>query len=113
MAQMQTEYTALLALPNGEMARDAASRLVGADRVEVTDDAEAGVWVRWTIQADTDREGIDQLQEIRLRAEMTAEYAAPGAVTANGDQPTLFQATPLVILRGDATVIHSEEVYCI
>ena len=36
-----------------------------------------------------------------------------GATTPNGDDPTLFQATPLVILRGDATVIHSEEVYCI
>lgn len=94
------------------MAYDAASRLVGADRVEVTDDVEAGVWLRWTIQAATDREGIDTLQEIRLRAEMTTEYAA-GAVTAHGDDPTLFQATPLVILRGDATVIHSEEVYCI
>jgi len=107
-----TEYTALLALPNGEMARDAASRLVGADRVEVTDDPEAGVWLRWTITAKSDRAGIDALQEIRLRAEMTAEYAA-GATTPNGDDPTLFQATPLVILRGDATVIHSEEVYCI
>lgn len=95
------------------MARHAASRLEGADRVEVTDDVEAGVWVRWTITAETDRAGIDRLQEIRLRAEMTSEYAAPGATTPRGDDPTLFQATPLVILRGDATVIHSEEVYCI
>lgn len=108
-----TEYTALLALPNGEMAYDAAARVVGADRVEVTDNVEAGVWLTWTTTAESDQEGIDKLQEIRLRAEMTTEYAAPDALTAHGDQPTLFQATPLVILRGDATVIHSEEVYCI
>ena len=95
------------------MAQDAASRLVGADRVEVTDDIEAGVWLRWTVTAASDQAGIDRLQEIRLRAEMTVEYAAPDAVTPHGDQPTLFQATPLIILRGDATVIHSEEVYCI
>ncbi len=108
-----TEYTALLALPNGEMARDAARRLIGADSVSVTDEENIGVWVVWTVTAESDREGIDALQEIRLRAEMSPEYLQSGTLTASGDEPTLFQATPLIILRGAASVIHSEEVYCI
>lgn len=108
-----TEYTALLALPNGEMARDAASRLVGADSVSVTDEENIGVWVVWTVNADSDTDGIHALQEIRLRAEMGAEFAQADATTESGDRPTLFQATPLIILRGAASVIHSEEVYCI
>lgn len=108
-----TEYTALLALPNGEMARDAAARLVGADQVSVTDDIDIGVWLTWTVTAENNEEGIHALQEIRLRAEMSAEYLQADALTASGDQPTLFQATPLIILRGAASVIHSEEVYCV
>lgn len=108
-----TEYTALLALPNGEMAHDAARRLIGADSISVTDEESIGVWVVWTVNADSDVEGIHALQEIRLRAEMTAEFAQDDAVTESGDRPTLFQATPLIILRGAASVIHSEEVYCI
>ena len=108
-----TEYTALLALPDGDMARDAARRLVGADSVEVTDEENVGVWVVWTVNRDSDAEGILALQEIRLRAEMSSEYIEAEALTASGDRPTLFQATPLIILRGAASVIHSEEVYCI
>lgn len=108
-----TEYTALLALPNGEMAHDAAARLVGADTVSVTDEDHIGVWVVWTVTAESDQEGIHALQEIRLRAEMSSEYMTDDALTASGDRPTLFQATPLIILRGAASVIHSEEVYCI
>lgn len=108
-----TEYTALLALPNGDMARDAAARLVGADQVSVTDEENVGVWLVWTVTADNDQAGIHALQEIRLRAEMSSEYVQEDALTAGGDRPTLFQATPLIILRGAASVIHSEEVYCI
>ena len=113
MEQMLTEYTAILALPNGEMARDAADRLVGANEITVTDDPNAGVWLAWTASAESDEEGISMLQEIRMRAEMSPEYLSPEAMTANGDQPTLFQSTPLVILRGYAAVVHSEEVYCV
>lgn len=108
-----TNYTALLALPNGEIARDAAARLTFADNVSVVDDPEAGVWLSWATTALSDQEGIAALQEIRLRAEMAPEFTAPDAVTPTGDRPTLFQATPFIILRGAATIIHSEEVICI
>lgn len=106
-------YTALLALPDGEMARDAASRMTDVCPVEVTDDPEAGVWLRWTTEAPTDEQGVYALQELRLRAEMRPECAAPNATTASGASPTLFQATPFIVLRGDTVVIHSEEVYCV
>lgn len=115
MAPTQTdEYTALLALPNGEMARDAAERLVGADRVSVTDDVRAGVWLSWAVSADSDKEGVEALQEIRLRAEMSAKYLAPHATTPSGDNPSLFQGTPFLILRGgSADIIHCEDIYCV
>lgn len=105
-----TEYTALLALPDGDMARDAASRLDWAETVTVTDDTDAGVWLAWTVSADNDQEGIALLQEIRLRAEMYPDHHPRSG--ENGPV-SLFQATPVVILRGAAVVIHSEEVYCI
>lgn len=108
-----TKYTAILALPHGDMARDAAERISGADEVFVTDDNEAGVWLTWSVTASSDQKAVDALQEIRLRAEMSPEYAVPNAMTPSGDQPSLFQATPLIIVRGNAVVIHSEEVYCI
>lgn len=104
-----TNYTAILALPDGAMALDAASRIPGAF---VTNDEEAGVWLTWTAEAESDGAGIIALQELRLRAEMHAEYAH-GGTTPSGADPSLFQATPLIILRGGAFVIHSEEVYCI
>lgn len=107
------EYTALLALPNGEMARDAAGRIFGAESVAITDNLEAGVWLSWSVFAVDDRSAIEQIQEIRLRAEMLPEYVAPNALTESGDHPSLFQATPLLILKGSAHVIHSEEVYCV
>ena len=102
-------YTALLALPDGIMAMDAAARIPGA---EVIDNVQAGVWVTWTTGAHDDTEGIHALQEIRLRAEMHPEFAE-GGVTPSGADPTLFQTTPFIVLRGAATVIHSEEVLCI
>lgn len=99
-----TKFTAMLALPNGEMARSAEARLqniTDPSAVSVVDDVSAGVWLIWSVEADTDQEGIYALQEIRLRAEMDI------------NAETLFQTTPLIIVRGDAVVIHSEEVYCI
>lgn len=99
----------MLALPDGGMAMDAAARIAGA---EVIDNEEAGVWVTWTTDAESDAQGISALQEIRLRAEMLPEYVN-GGTTPSGADPTLFQATPFIILRGDATVIHSEEIFCI
>ena len=105
-----TKYTALLALPDGDTARDAASRLDWAETVTVTDDPDAGVWLTWTVSADNDQEGIALLQEIRLRAEMHLDHHPQPS--ENGPF-SLFQATPVVILRGAAVVIHSEEVYCI
>ena len=69
-----TEYTALLALPDGDTARDAASRLDWAETVTVTDDTDAGVWLTWTVSADNDQEGIALIQEIRLRAEMHLDH---------------------------------------
>lgn len=104
-----TKYTALLALPDGPMAIDAAARIPGA---EIADNVKAGVWVSWDTFAENDEEGITALQEIRLRAEMTPEFAS-GNTTPSGALPTLFQSTPFIIVRGGATVIHSEEVYCI
>lgn len=104
-----TEYTAMLALPDGGMALDAAARIPGA---EVTDNEDAGIWVSWTTEADNDAEGIRTLQEIRLRAEMLPEYV-DGGTTPSGADPTLFQATPFIVLRGHSVVIHSEEVICI
>ena len=102
-------YTALLALPDGAMAEDAAARIPGA---QVIDNERAGVWLVWTAVAENDDEGIDALQEIRLRAEMFPEFVN-GGVTASGAEPTLFQTTPFLVLRGAATVIHTEEVICL
>lgn len=103
-----TEYTALLALPDGSLALEAAGRIPGAG---ITDNEKAGVWVTWTAEADSDEEGINILQEIRLRAEMhTGTEISP---PEDGENFTLFLATPFVVLRGRATVIHSEEVICI
>jgi len=102
-------YTALLALPDGTMAMDAAARVPNAD---VINNAEAGVWVIWRTEADTDAEGIQALQEIRLRAEMFPEFV-DGGVTPSGADPTLFQTTPFIILRGAAFIIHTEEVLCL
>jgi len=104
-----TTYTALLALPDGSMAMDAAARILGA---EVVDNVQAGVWVAWKTEAETDEEGIQALQEIRLRAEMFPEFVN-GGVTPSGADPTLFQTTPFIILRGAASIIHTEEVLCI
>lgn len=101
---MQT-YTALLALPDGSMAKDAAARLPDAT---VVDDVSAGVWVTWHAEADSDQEGVLALQEIRLRAEMFPEF-----VDGNATDRTLFQTTPFIVLRGAAAIIHSEEVLCI
>lgn len=99
-----TEYTAILALPDGSLALEAAARIPGAD---VTDNEGAGVWVTWTTEAETDAEGIHTLQEMRLRAEMsTGQPPDP-------EDFTLFLTTPFLIVRGRATVIHSEEVLCI
>ena len=95
-----TEYTALMALPDGDMAREAAARVPGST---VIDNEGAGVWVTWTCESETDEGGIRDIQEMRLRAEMT-----PGE-----ESFTLFQATPFLIMRGRTTVIHSEEVICI
>lgn len=105
----KTNYTALLALPDGGMAMDAAARIAGA---EVTDNEKAGVWVSWTTTAETDEEAIQALQEIRLRAEMSPDFMN-GETTPSGADPTLFQATPFIVLRGTTTIIHSEEVLCI
>lgn len=102
-----TEYTAILALPDGSLALEAASRIPGA---EVTDNEGAGVWVTWTTEAETDAEGIHTLQEIRLRAEMRTDKTH---TPAEGENFTLFLTTPFIIMRGRASVIHSEEVICI
>jgi len=91
------------------MAMDAAARVPGAD---VINNAEAGVWLIWSTEAATDEEGIQALQEIRLRAEMFTEFA-DGGVTPSGADPTLFQTTPFIILRGAAFIIHTEEVLCL
>lgn len=99
-----TEYTAILALPDGETALEAAARIPGAEAV---DNESAGVWVTWTVEAADDKEAIALIQEIRLRAEMfTGTDSAPEGFT-------LFLATPFIILRGKASVIHTEEVICI
>jgi hypothetical protein len=102
-------YTALLALPDGNMAGEAATRIPGS---QVIDNVQAGVWLLWTAEADTDEEGVQALQEIRLRAEMFPEFAN-GGVTSSGTDPTLFQTTPFLVLQGAATVIHTEEVLCL
>jgi hypothetical protein len=102
-------YTALLALPDGSMAVDAAARIPNAT---VINNVQAGVWVIWDTEADSDDEGVQALQEIRLRAEMFAEFL-DGGVTPSGADPTLFQTTPFIILRGAGAVIHTEEVFCI
>ena len=102
-------YTALLALPDGSMATDAAARLPDAT---VINNSQAGVWVIWGVEADSDEEGVQALQEIRLRAEMFTEFM-DGGVTPSGADPTLFQTTPFIILRGAGIVIHTEEVLCI
>lgn len=102
-----TDYTALLALPDGRMAQEAAERLADVAKVWVTDDTEAGVWLTWTVQADSDKEAVFELQEIRLRAEMVLPTAPVS------EDPSLFQGTPFIVVRGNATVIFSEEVYCI
>jgi hypothetical protein len=104
-----TTYTALLALPDGSMAMDAAVRIPGA---EVVNNVRAGVWVIWSAEADTDDEGVHALQEMRLRAEMFPEFL-DGGVTPSGADPTLFQTTPFLILRGAASIIHTEEVLCL
>jgi hypothetical protein len=106
---MLTEYTAMLALPFGDMAADAAARIPGATYI---DNEDAGVWVVWTATAETDKEGIHAIQELRLRAEMDASFLN-GGTTASGSDPSLFQSTPFLIIRGDAVIIHSEEVVCI
>lgn len=102
-------YTALLALPDGSMALDAAARVPDAT---VVNNEEAGVWVIWSAEEDTDAEGIQALQEMRLRAEMFPEFVDGGS-TPSGADPSLFQTTPFIILRGAAVVIHTEEVLCI
>jgi len=104
-----TTYTALLALPDGSMAVDAAARIPEAT---VINNVQAGVWVIWSAEADSDDEGVHALQEIRLRAEMFTEFA-DGGVTPSGADPTLFQTTPFIVLRGAGTVIHTEEVLCL
>jgi hypothetical protein len=104
-----TTYTALLALPDGFMAMDAAARMPNA---EFVNNDQAGVWVTWSAEADTDDEGVQALQEIRLRAEMFPEFL-DGGVTPSGADPSLFQTTPFIILRGAAVVIHTEEVLCL
>lgn len=99
-----TEYVAHLSLPDGEFAQDAAERLrTVTDRVSVADSVETAVWLSWSVDAESDEDGVYQLQEIRLRAEMT--FAE--------DPETLFQGTPFIITRGASTIIRSEEVYCI
>ena len=102
-------FTALLALPDGSTAVDAAARIPNA---KVIDNEHIGVWVTWRAEAETDIEGIHALQEIRLRAEMFPEFL-DGGVTPSGADPTLFQTTPFLVLRGAATLIHSEEVLCL
>jgi hypothetical protein len=106
---MSNTYTALLALPDGRMANDAATRIPGA---QVIDNVQAGVWLCWTADAEDDKAGVDLLQEMRLRAEMFPEFAE-GGVTASGSDPTLFQTTPFLVLQGACTVIHTEEVLCL
>lgn len=102
-------YTALLALPDGGMAGEAATRIPGA---QVIDNPQAGVWLVWTTEAEDDKAGVDILQEMRLRAEMFPEFAE-GGFTSSGADPTLFQTTPFLVLRGAATVVHTEEVLCL
>lgn len=100
-------YTALLALPDGYMAKSAASRLFEVAKVRVVDNDQAGVWLTWTVTADNDKDAIFALQEIRLRAEMVS------ADIPEDEDPSLFQGTPFIIVKGDAEVVLSEEVYCI
>lgn len=107
--QTLTEYTALLSLPDGDMAREAAERLRDVAETHVTDDWDAGVWLQWTVTADSDKDAIYALQEIRLRAEMVLPHTP---TPASGD-PSLFQGTPFIIIKGDIRVIFSEEVYCV
>jgi len=106
---MTNTYTALLALPDGNMATEAATRIPGA---QVIDNVKAGVWLLWTADAEDDEEGVNTLQEMRLRAEMFPEFANSN-VTASGTNPTLFQTTPFLVLQGACTVVHTEEVLCI
>lgn len=95
-----TEYVAHLALPDGEFAHAALEKMQEVtDRAWVTDTVEAAVWLSWVVEADTDAEGIYALQEVRLRVEMLRGRS-------------LFQGTPLIITKGQFTIIHSEEVYC-
>ena len=97
-----TEYVAHMSLPDGDFAREAFWRMIQfTDRAWVTDTPAAAVWLSWSVDAETDAEGVFALQEIRLRAEMVK------------DSETLFQGTPLIITRGASTIIHSEEVICI
>jgi hypothetical protein len=104
-----TTYTALLALPDGGMAEEAATRIPGS---QVIDNVRAGVWLVWTAEAEDDDIGISALQEMRLRAEMFTEFA-DGGVTSSGADPTLFQTTPFLVLRGTGIVVHTEEVLCL
>ncbi len=98
-----TEYVAHLSLPDGEFARDALERMHTCHRQAwIVDNLEAAVWLSWSVEAETDEEGVYALQEIRLRAEMVL-----------GETETLFQGTPMIITRGHSTIIRSEEVYCI
>lgn len=103
-------YTALLALPDGRMANEAATRIPGA---QVIDNTQAGVWLVWTGDAEDDKAGVDLLQEMRLRAEMFPEFAEGGVTTPSGADPTLFQTTPFLVLQGACIVIHTEEVLCL
>lgn len=102
-------YTALLALPDGTMAEEAATRIPDA---QVIDNVQAGVWLVWNTEADNDDDGVQALQEIRLRAEMFPEFV-DGGFTPSGSDPSLFQTTPFLVLRGAATIVHTEEVLCI
>jgi hypothetical protein len=43
---------------------------------------------------------------------MFAEFA-DGGVTPSGADPSLFQTTPFIILRGAAFIVHTEEVLCL
>jgi len=106
---MSNTYTALLALPDGSMAKEAATRIPGS---QVIDNTQAGVWLLWTATAESDEEGVGALQEMRLRAEMFPEFANTN-LTASGTSPTLFQTTPFLVLQGACTVIHTEEVLCL
>lgn len=99
-------YTALLALPNGEMARAAVEHIGSAAEVSVVDNEQAGVWLSWWVRETNEEAAIFALQEIRLRAEMISSNPDDG-------DPSLFQGTPFIIVKGDAEVVFSEEVYCI